>query len=243
MMEQTDSRRIFLKGLYDGIPIAIGYFAVSFSLGITARESGFTAFQGFIASLTTLASAGEYIGFTLFAAGATLTELVIMTIITNMRYVLMGFALNQKLPAGMGMGWRLLTGLTITDEIFGISVARPGYLNPLYPLGALCISAPSWALGTAFGIVMGRVLPDAAVSALGVALFGMFLAVIIPAGKKDPVIGIVVLVSFAASLGTRFLPYINRLSQGSRTILLTLAISTAAAILVPVKQQDGEAER
>ena len=176
---------IFLKGMRDGIPIGIGYFAVAFSLGIIAKKCGFTAIQGFFASLSTYASAGQYIGFTLYAADAALFQLVIMTVITNARYLLMGFALNQRIPEGTGRFKRFLIGLTITDEIFGITIAREGPVVPHYGLGAMTVAVPLWSLGTALGIYMGNVLPANVVSALSVALFGMFLAVIIPPAKKD----------------------------------------------------------
>ena len=240
----TSNGRVFAKGLRDGVPIAAGYFAVAFSLGITARASGFSAFQGFIASLITYASAGEYIGFTLYAAGATLFQLIVMTLITNARYLLMGLALNQRLPEGTPMSKRLLTGVAITDEIFGITIARPGYVNPFYSLGALAIAAPFWALGTALGITMGNVLPADLVSALGVALFGMFLAVIIPACRKDGKVALIVLVSFALSFGIRYIPGLKDLTAGNRTIVLTLVISAGAAVLFPVKEpEEGEQEK
>ena len=146
----------FIRGMRDGIPIGLGYFAVAFSLGITARDCGFSALQGFVASITTYASAGQYIGFTLYAAEATLLQLIIMTIITNARYVLMGFALNQRLPEDTPMSRRLLAGLCITDEIFGITIAKQGYIEPIYSFGALIVSAPLWALGTALGRGTGR---------------------------------------------------------------------------------------
>lgn len=225
----------FIRGLRDGIPIGLGYFAVAFSLGITARDCGFSALQGFVASITTYASAGQYIGFTLFAAKATLLQLIIMTIITNARYVLMGFALNQRLPEGTPMRRRLLAGLCITDEIFGITIAKQGYIDPFYSFGALVASAPMWAVGTALGITVGNILSPQIVSALSVALFGMFLAVIIPAAKHDRIVAFVVLISFAASLASRYLPGIKNLSAGNRTILLTLILSAGAAILFPVR--------
>ena len=232
----TGHRIQFRIGMLDGIPIAAGYFAVAFSLGITARGCGFSALQGFVASITTYASAGEYIGFTLYAANATLLQLVIMTVITNARYVLMGFALNQKLPPETPMRLRLLQGLCITDEIFGISIARQGALDPFYSFGALCVAAPMWAIGTALGIAVGDVLSGQIVSALSVALFGMFLAVIVPACRKDRIVLPVVLVSFAASLLVRYMPVIRSWSSGNRTILLTLVISAGAALLFPVKE-------
>lgn len=232
-------RSDFVKGLRDGIPIGIGYLAVAFSLGITARECGFTAFQGFVASITTIASAGEYIGFTLYAAGATLTELVVMMVITNARYILMGAALAQRMPPGTSLWRRLLAGVPITDEIFGITIARPGYVKLAYSFGALAMAAPLWAIGTSLGIAVGNVLPARAVSALGVALFGMFIAIVIPAARKDRAVLLAVAVSFAASWGTRFMSFFKMLSGGTRTIILTLVISAVAAVLFPVREAEN----
>ena len=219
----------------DGFPIGLGYFAVAFSLGITARDCGFTWYQGFLASVTTYASAGQYIGFTLYAANATLLQLTIMTVLTNLRYLLMGFALNQRTPEGTSIGRRILTGIGITDEIFGITIARPGIITPWYSLGALIVASPMWAAGTALGISMGNLLPLRIVSALSVALFGMFLAVIIPPSRKDKVVGAFVAISFAASYAATRLPILSSLSAGNRTILLTVVISTIAALAFPRK--------
>ncbi|MBR6473722.1 MAG: AzlC family ABC transporter permease, partial [Firmicutes bacterium] len=124
---QRTNKEIFAEGLKAGIPIGIGYFAVSFSLGIIARDCGFNAFQGFLTSLTSYASAGQYVGFTVYGEGATLLQLVIMMIVTNARYLLMGVALNQKVREGTSLLHRIMIGLSITDEIFGVSIARPGY--------------------------------------------------------------------------------------------------------------------
>ena len=231
-------REIFLKGMRDGIPIGIGYFAVAFSLGIIAKKCGFTAIQGFFASLSTYASAGQYIGFTLYAADAALFQLVIMTIITNARYLLMGFALNQRIPEGTGRFKRFLIGLTITDEIFGITIAREGSVVPPYGLGAVLTAVPMWSLGTALGIYMGNVLPLNVVSALSVALFGMFLAVIIPPAKKDKKILACIIAAFAASYACTYAPVVSGLSTGNRTILLTVVLSTAAALLFPRKGKE-----
>ena len=238
-IEEISNRSEFAKGMHDGIPIAVGYLVVSFSLGITAKTCGFGALEGFVASFTTYASAGEYIGFTLYAAKATLIQLIIMTVITNGRYLLMGFALNQRIPEETSLAKRLMLGLAITDEIFGITIARSGQINPFYPLGALTVALPFWSVGTSLGIVMGTVLPASAVSALSVALFGMFIAVIIPASRKDRIVAVVVAVSFAASYAAVKAPVISQLSSGNRTILLTLIISGAAAALFPVKGEKG----
>lgn len=227
-----------LQGAKDAVPIALGYFAVSFSLGIIARDCGFGPVQSFFASMFTYASAGQYVGFTLYAANATLIQLVVITVITNARYLLMGFALNQRTKAGTSVGKRFLTGLSITDEIFGITIARPGNISWAYCIGALLFADPFWAAGTMAGVLVGNVLPLRIVSALSVALYGMFIAVIVPPSRKDKKVCIFVIVSFIASFAMTYAPYLSSLSAGNRTIILTLVLSSAAALVFPVKEQE-----
>ena len=221
-MNDKFSRKIFCDGMRDGFPIALGYFAVSFSLGIAARHAGFTPMQGFLASLLNNASAGEYAAFTLVAA----------------RYLLMSCALAQKFSPGTPFFHRLIIAYDVTDELFGITIARPGILNPYYTYGAILLAAPAWAGGTACGIIAGNALPLRAVSALSVALYGMFLAIIIPPARKSKIVAALVAISFALSFVCNYLPGVSSLSEGTRTILLTVIISGAAAILFPVKQAD-----
>ena len=147
------SRRAFCDGMRDGFPIALGYFAVAFSLGIAARHAGFTPMQGFWASLLNNASAGEYAAFTLIAAKATYWEVAVITLIANARYLLMSCALAQRFAPGTPFWHRLVIGYDVTDELFGITIARPGHLNPYYTYGAILLAAPGWAVGTALGIV------------------------------------------------------------------------------------------
>lgn len=185
-MEQSTkfSRKVFCEGMRDGFPIALGYFAVAFSLGIAARNAGLTPVQGFLASILNNASAGEYAAFTLIAAGATYWEVAVITLIANARYLLMSCALAQRFSPETPFFHRLLIGYDVTDELFGITIARPGYLNPYYTYGAILLAAPAWAIGTALGIIAGNALPLRVVSALSVALYGMFLAIIIPPARK-----------------------------------------------------------
>lgn len=239
-MKQTKSA--YIEGLRHGVPIALGYFAVAFSLGIAARKAGLTAFQGFLNSVLHHASAGEYAGLILISQGATYLESALVILITNARYLLMSFALSQRFSPNTGILHRLLVGFGITDEIFGISIGREGYTDPFYHYGAMTAAIPSWGAGTACGILAGYILPDRLVSALSVALFGMFLAIIIPPAKKNPVILGVVLISFLLSFLTEILPLFSALSGGERTILLTVVISSAAAILFPVKYEEVEAD-
>ena len=233
-------RRIFLNGMRDGVPIALGYFAVSFSLGIAARNAGLTPLQGFFASLLNNASAGEYAAFTLIAANATLFQVALITLIANARYLLMSCALAQRFAPGTPFFHRLIIAYDVTDELFGITIARPGYLNPFYTYGAIALAAPAWASGTALGIIAGNLLPLRAVSALSVALYGMFLAIIIPPARKDKIVAALVAISFALSFACTYLPGISALSDGTRTILLTVLISCGAAVLFPVTPEAPE---
>ena len=230
--QRAERRRVFLAGVRDGVPIGLGYLAVAFSLGIAARNAGLNAFQGFLISLLNNASAGEYAAFTVIAADSGFLEMALITLITNARYLLMSCSLSQKFSPDTPLHHRLLVGYDVTDELFGIAIARPGYLDPFYSYGAFLPAIPGWAIGTALGVTAGSILPARLVSALSVALFGMFLAIIIPPSKKN----------FAASWLCTVLPYVKTLSEGTRTILLTILIASAAALLFPVKDAPEQKE-
>lgn len=227
----------FLLGLKQGFPIGIGYLAVSFSLGIAAHHAGLTAFQGFFASLLEIASAGEYAAFTAIAADATYFGLLLATLVANARYFLMSCALSQRTKDDLPLRHRMCMGFFLTDEIFGITVAQNGFVDPYYIYGAATASVPLWAIGTSLGILMGNILPLRIVSALSVSLYGMFLAVIIPPAKKNPTIAILVMVSFFLSASAAILPILSSLNESTRIILLTLVISTVAALLRPITDQ------
>ena len=224
----------YLKGMKDGIPIGLGYFAVSITLGIVAKEAGFSPLQAMLTSFLINASAGEFVGFTLIAANCGYLELIIMEAVANIRYLLMSCSLSQKLPPETSMLHRMLIGFDVTDEIFGVSIGVPGYLNPFYTYGVILAALPGWCGGTALGVLMGNLLPSRLVSALSVGLYGMFLAVIIPPARKEKLIRVLVAASMGLSfLADRLLPMI---SSGTRVILLTVAISAVAAIFFPIKE-------
>lgn len=235
----TDRKKWFLKGLRDGVPIMLGYFAVSIALGISARNAGMTAPQATLASALIMASAGQYIGFTLIAASASYAEVMVMEAIANARYLLMSTALSQKVDPKLPLRHRLLMGLWITDEIFGVSVSVEGRLNPCYNYGMAAVATPGWALGTLMGVVLGNVLPTRVVSALSVGLFGMFMSIFVPPMRKNRVIAWLVAVSFAASYAMNALRWFDGISSGMKIILLTVVISLGAALLFPV---EGEGE-
>lgn len=231
----------YKQGVRDGVPIALGYFAVSFALGIAAKQAGLNAFQATLTSFLINASAGEFAGFTLIGAGASYIEVAVMELVANARYLLMSTALSQKLPPDTPLRHRILVGFDVTDEIFGISMAVDGDLCPWYNYGAMTVAIPGWSLGTMMGVIMGNVLPAAVVSALGVGLYGMFIAIIIPPARKDKIIAGVVAVSFALSFAAAKLPVICTLPSGIKTITLTVIIALIAAVLFPVKDEEGTA--
>lgn len=241
------SKKDFFEGMRDGLPIGLGYFAVSFSLGIMAQAAGLNAVQGFIASFFNLASAGEYALFSSIQAMATYVEVALITFVINARYLLMSCSLSQKFSPDTKFIHRFFVGFAVTDEIFGITIGRPGYISPLYNYGAMILAVPMWAIGTSLGIMAGNILPLRVVSALSVALYGMFIAIIIPAAKKDFAVMASVIVSFILSYGFTLIPVLKEISGGTKTIILTVLISAVIALIKPVeddsdtKQENSEA--
>ena len=230
----------FCKGLKGGIPIALGYFAVSFTLGIQAKNVGITAFQAAVTSFGLHASAGEYIAFTLIGANANILVMVLMEMIANARYLLMSCSLSQKIPADTPMWKRLVMGYFITDEIFGASISVSGKLDPYYMFGLIAVASPGWVVGTALGVIMGNALPLRAVSALSVGLYGMFIACIIAESRKNKIVAGVIIVSFVLSYIFSTLSVFKGISSGIKIMILTVIIATVAAILFPVKEENHE---
>lgn len=226
-------------GLKAGIPIALAYFAVSMALGIQAKGAGLTVFQGFLTSLLVNASAGEYAGFQLIASQAPYIEMVLMTIIVNARYILMSFALSQKLDPDMSTIHRFILSFYLTDEFFGLAIIQNGYVNPWIIYGAILIAPACWALGTAVGVGVGSTLPPIILNSLSVALYGMFLAIIIPPAKKNKVVLGLVITAFASSYISTLVPFLSTMRDGTRIIILTIIISALAAGLFPVKEEEN----
>lgn len=234
---------VFRQGMRDGVPIGLGYFAVAFALGIQAQKAGLGPVQSFFASLLCNASAGEKAGIDVIAALAPLLVMVLTTVVVNARYLLMSTALSQRMDPQGKLIHRFGVSMYITDELFAISIAREGYLEPFYLYGAALVASPCWATGTALGCVAGDLMPAWAVSALSVALYGMFLAAIIPSAKKDTVIAALVVLAFAVSFAASRLPVISDMEPSLRIILLTVVLCSAAALLFPhaeESEQGGE---
>ena len=238
MSGHTTQKESIIRGLRVGIPIAMGYMAVAFSLGIIAAKAGLSAPEGFLSSFFTRASAGEYGTYTLVAVQAAYVEVIAMCLVVNLRYMLMSAALSQKIAPGTSWVHRLLMACCVTDEIFGISIAHPGYTPPAYTYSAALISTLFWASGCAIGIVAGSLLPQPMVTALSMSLYGMFLAIIIPVVHNDRNVLYVLIASFVMSGLCALAPVVGQWSSGMRTVVLTIVISAVAAWLKPIKTED-----
>lgn len=224
------------SGFLDGIPICLGYFAVSFTFGIKAGTLGLTAFQAFFMSICNVTSAGQFAGLDMIAYGASFLEVALAQFVINIRYCLMSCSLSQKFRPGMPFYHRLLVGYGVTDEIFGVCASRKGSLEPAYPYGVMGSAIPGWAFGTLFGVLFGSLMPDMVLSALGIAVYGMFLAIILPEAKHDRVVAGIVLFSMAASLLSAYVPGLKNMSSGFQIIIITIVAAGAAAVFFPVKE-------
>ncbi|MDO4267579.1 MAG: AzlC family ABC transporter permease [Eubacteriales bacterium] len=230
----------YIRGMRDGIPIGLGYFAVSFTLGIASKKAGLSAAEAAVMSMAMLASAGQFAGIGMLAAGAGWAELVVTTVVVNMRYLLMSSALSQKVRQDQPFFHRFFMAYEVTDEIFGISMAVPGKLYPSYMYGAATAAVPGWVAGTFLGAVIGMILPESVMSALNVALYGMFMAVVIPPSRKSRIIAGVVVLSMAASWLWTVIPGLQEISSGFQMIALTILIAGAAAWLFPVQEKEAK---
>ena len=230
----------FLRGMRHGIPICLGYLSVSFGFGIVAVKSGLSVLTSVIISMTNLTSAGQAAGVAIIAAGGTLFEMALTQLVINLRYALMAMSLSQKLDASFNSAHRMAVSFGITDEIFAMAVAQPGSLTPPYMYGLILISFLGWTAGTALGAAAGELLPAALKDAMGIVLYGMFLAIIIPPAKKVRSVLLVVLLAALISTALTFL--LPMISGGFVIILSAVAAAVAGAFLFPMRFEDEEEE-
>lgn len=232
----------FLEGIRDGIPICLGYFSVSMAFGLTAVLSGVPVWAAVVISLTNLTSAGQFAGMNLLAAQGLLVEIGFTTLIINLRYFLMSISVSQKVEPKMTMRERLAVSFGITDEIFAVSMQRNKELTSAYMAGLMILPIVGWTGGTLVGAVATSFMPEALSNALGIALYGMFIAVIVPPAREHKNVLFTVLAAIAASVACTYLPVINNLSGGWRIILITIAVCLLAAWLFPVEEKEGGQE-
>lgn len=228
----------FVKGMYHGIPIALGYLSVSFGFGILAFNSGLSVFEAAMISVTNLTSAGQAAGVAIIAAGGMLTEMILTQFIINIRYALMSLSLSQKLDNSFTTPHRLLASFGITDEIFAVASAQPGKISPPYMYGMIFVAWVGWTAGTIMGAAAGELLPASVTNAMGIVLYGMFLAIIIPPSRKERSVLLAVVIAAAISIIFKYL--ITVVSGGFAVIISAIAASAAAALIFPVKEEESE---
>ena len=227
----------FLKGIRDGIPICLGYLSVSFGFGILATGLGISLLAAVGISLTNLTSAGQVAGVGIIAAGGSLIEMALTQFIINIRYSLMGISLSQKLDENFSTFHRLVASFGITDEIFAVAVSQKS-VSPYYMYGLTVISSFGWVSGTFLGGAAGNLLPESVSSALGIVLYGMFLAIIIPPSKKSK--GVLITVLVAAALSIIFKYVLTSVSGGFAIIICAVLSAAICAVLFPVKEENEE---
>ena len=229
----------YRRGLIDGIPIALGYFAVSFTLGIRGGDVGLKWYQSALMSALNYTSAGQAASLSIMEEGGSYVEQIISTLVINLRYLLMSAALTIKLSPKEKTGKRMLMGIGVTDEIFGIAIAQNTPLDPMYNVGAMSVACPGWVLGTALGGIMGEILPRVVTSSLSIALYAMFLAIIIPPARENMVVAALVVISMVLSFLFTRIPFLSGISTGMKVIILTVALSALAAYFFPIEEDES----
>ncbi len=229
---------LFKKGLYHGIPIALGYLSVSFGFGIMSVRLGIGVLETVIISITNLTSAGQAAGVGIIAAGGGLVEMIMTQLVINLRYALMALSLSQKLDEKFNTPRRMIVAFGITDEIFAVSSVQNGKIQPIYMYGLILISALGWSLGTLLGAAAGSILPQAITDAMGLVLYGMFLAIIIPPARESR--SVLFVVAVAAVLSILFYYVFTAVSSGFAIIISAVGAALLGAWLFPIPDEEVE---
>ena len=226
----------FRQGIRHGIPIALGYLSVSFAFGMKAAGVGLTVLQAVLISMTNLTSAGQMAALPLMVGGASLAEMALTQLTINLRYALMSLSLSRKLDESMGTLQRMIFSFANTDEIFAVASSQPGKVGKRYLYGLMITPWIGWSLGTLLGSAAGTLLPEFVRTALGIAIYGMFLAIILPPARKLGPVRFVVIIAVALSLCFHYIPGLNTVSGGFVIIICGVAAAAAGALLFPIKE-------
>ena len=230
----------FRNGIKDGIPICLGYLSVSFAFGIFASGSGLSVIQALLISMTNVTSAGQLAAVPIMASGGTLAELAVSQLVINLRYALMSVSLSQKLGDNVRMADRFLISFVNTDEVFGVASGKQGTLGRRYLYGLILTPYLGWSIGTLIGAGAGNVLPQSVVSALGIAIYAMFIAIVIPEAKKNSKTALCVLFAVALSCMFTYLPILNSVPGGFKVIICAGIASLVFAYFAPVEEEAEE---
>ncbi len=232
----------YMSGLRDGIPIGLGYLSVSFSFGIMSVANGIPLLWTLLISMTNLTSAGQLAGMGIIAAGGSLSEIALSQLIINSRYFLMSISLSQRVEKDYSLLHRLITAFGVTDEVFAVAVSRPHTLAPRYMYGLITVPYLGWSMGTLLGAAAGSVLPTLLTDALGIALYGMFIAIVVPPLKANPKLFAVVLPAIAISCTIAFVPALDFITGGFAIILSAILSALIGAAFFPIETEDPEDE-
>lgn len=227
----------FLKGLRHGLPIALGYLSVSFAFGIQASAGGLTPAQAVLISLTNVTSAGQLAGLNLMLQGGSLLQMALSQLTINLRYALMSLSLSQRLDKSMTTLHRICFAFCNTDEIFAVASSQPGKVGKWYLYGLMLTPYFGWALGTLLGAAAGALLPVFFRTALGIAIYGMFIAIVIPPAREKKAVRVVVVLSAGLSLCMRYLPALSSIGSGYAIIVCAVIASCVGAALFPVEEE------
>lgn len=239
--ENYSTHSEYLKGFRDGLPIGLGYLSVSFAFGITAVKMGIPVIAAILISMTCVTSAGQVAGITAIASGGGFIEIALAQLIINLRYSLMSLSLSQKLCRKYSLFHRLTTSFGVTDEVFAVASARTEKVTPPYMYGLITLPYIMWSAGTALGALLGGILPDFVTSALGIAIYGMFIAIVVPPARRFKGVLVVALMAAALSCAFKFLPFLDFLG-GFSVIICTVIAAAAGALIFPRPVEDGEAD-
>ncbi|MBQ8915478.1 MAG: AzlC family ABC transporter permease [Clostridia bacterium] len=236
-MNVKASKLKFRHGLRDGLPIALGYLSVSFGFGISAVAKGLSALSALIISMTNLTSAGQVAGLSVIAASGAIIEMIMTQLVINLRYSLMGLTLTQRLDDTFSTLHRMAVAFFITDEIYAVASSKSDGVNTRYMYGLGLLPYIGWSMGTLLGALAGSLLPESISSALGIAIYGMFVAIIVPPAKRDRGILLAVVIAAAVSCCIRYIPLFSFITQGFAVIICAILAAALAALILPVKEE------
>lgn len=229
----------YRSGFSRGLPVGMGYFSVSFGFGAMAVSQGLGWLEAVLISATNLTSAGQFAGLTLIVTAATLWEMVLTQVIINSRYALMSLALSQRMGERIGILPRLFIAFFNTDEIFALAMDRKEPLTPAYLLSLGTLPFLGWTGGTALGALAGSILPESLGTALGVMLYGMFIAIVVPPAKKERNILLAVVLSMSLSCLFAWVPGLKQVSAGIAIVVCTVVAAAICAVLFPVSEEEA----